>query len=84
MIWSIIKLIVGVLNIVLATLCNSVTWLLYFGWDKDLYIMFWTDKEANVQYYYKCSNIIAWAFRVKNQADYAFDITKGQHITDEK
>ncbi len=83
MIWSIIKLIVGCCILVVMTIANCVTWLLYFGWNKQFYTLFWTDSEANIQYYYN-GNVLAWAFRVKRLADSSFDITKKELIANEK
>ncbi len=79
MIWSIIKLIFGCLSIIVMTLGNVITWCVYFGWNNELYKLFWTDKEENIQYYYNY-NIIGWAFQIKRLADSAFDITKKEHI----
>jgi len=83
MIWSVIKLIFALSHIVSATVCNAITWTVYFGWDRDIYQMYWTDKKTNIQYTYRI-NAFAWAFRVKRLADSAFDITNNQHVTDKK
>jgi hypothetical protein len=83
MIWSIIKLLFGCIALVLITMANCITWFLYFGWNKELYVLFWTDRAANIQYYYK-GNVLAWAFKVRRLADSSFDITKKELIADEK
>lgn len=74
MIWSIIKLSLGCAYMFGATIANCITWLLYFGWSKDMYTLFWTDKNANIQYYYN-GNVLAWAFQIKRLADSSFDLT---------
>lgn len=80
MIWSLIKLVFGCLLLTIALLGNIFKWLFNFSWDKNLFVLFWTDKEANVQYYYN-GNVIGWAFHVRRLADSAFDITKKEHIS---
>lgn len=74
MIWSLVKLIFGVLYMLAALIVNSIKWIFYFGWDKQDFQLFWTDKEKNIQYYYE-GNILAWAFQIRRLADSTFNIT---------
>jgi hypothetical protein len=73
MIWSLIKLLAGCVFMLFALLGNIILWLTYFGWNKEYFTFFWTDKEELIQYYYH-GNILGWAFQVKRLADKKYDL----------
>ena len=74
MIWSLIKLVFGSLFLAIMFIANCLTWLVNFTWNKQMFVLFWTDKTESIQYYYN-GNVLAWAFRVKKLADSSFKIT---------
>lgn len=80
MIWSLIKLVAGVIILFTMLIGNCLTWLFNFHWDKNLFTLFFTDKndgEEGIQYYYH-GNVLAWAFKIKRLADDSFDM-KNRH-----
>jgi len=73
MIWSLIKLSFGIFWLLIVLFSNCVTWLLYFGWDSKMFLLFITDKKEGIQYFFY--NPVGWAFKIKKLAYNTFKYT---------